>query len=435
MNSSYFFYLYLHLINQKTINFSKACTFVSPGTLALPISKVFDNKQKKAEIRVKSKQKLKTQSAYALLAFSGLHKASEFVGITGCLISHVKLQQSLLRYPNANPLSELSTLLPFPHSAHGQSKVIKAKGQEVNIKNNTNDDDVAYKVDALTNLKKYVDLTIAPVNTHSFSDEIKSPAITWSFNKRILNQSFKSNLQMNLKSLNLSSKYSLHLSNNNDSESRRMIFDYVEKVGLKKADAGRLGHNLSFTTSTPLISLFSGSKAQDNVKPANQIMGLYSHFADKQSNGQSKKTNKKASLYSSMIRTPDHISVGIKAFNTPPSNTNFSIAKFYTASWLLDFLCGELSLRNANIKRVLNQAFIFPIKSDSIPLNVVPDLIKGLKITFSGRMGGKKGMAKTLTKTLGRVPLSTLREKVDFAKGTVKTKVGSLGVKVWICYH
>ena len=116
-----------------------------------------------------------------------------------------------------------------------------------------------------------------------------------------------------------------------------------------------------------------------------------------------------------------------------PNNSNFSIVKFYTASWLLDFICGELSLRNANIKRVLSQAFIFPIKSDLS--KIVPDLIKGLKITFSGRMGGKKGMAKTLTKTLGRVPLSTLREKVDFAKGTVKTKVGSLGVKVWICYH
>jgi len=146
---------------------------------------------------------------------------------------------------------------------------------------------------------------------------------------------------------------------------------------------------------------------------------------------------------------------------------------FFTASWLLEAIRGELGMRNANIRRVLNQTFLltqqplfnrslhhqnkFPQfdtvgKADShqdgvnsttsnLPpayfdtTTVIPDLIKGLRITFSGRMGGKKGMAKTLTKTVGRVPLSTLREKVDFAKGVVHTKTGSLGVKVWICYH
>lgn len=75
------------------------------------------------------------------------------------------------------------------------------------------------------------------------------------------------------------------------------------------------------------------------------------------------------------------------------------------------------------------------LKDSLSKATVIPSLIKGLRVTLSGRMGGRKGMAKTLTKTAGRVPSSTLREKVDFAKGVVQTKTGSLGIKVWICYN
>lgn len=139
--------------------------------------------------------------------------------------------------------------------------------------------------------------------------------------------------------------------------------------------------------------------------------------------------------------------------------------RYICASWLLEYIRAELSFRNANLKRVLNNLFLYtqqPIchltpskqavpfalpfqrsseKANSVFVNtkdslfIVPDIIKGLRVTFSGRLGGKKGMAKTLTKTTGRVPFSTLKEKIDFAKGVVHTKNGSLGIKVWICFN
>lgn len=117
---------------------------------------------------------------------------------------------------------------------------------------------------------------------------------------------------------------------------------------------------------------------------------------------------------------------------------------FLTAGWLLETIRDELGAGgNSNIKRVLNKIFLL---THSLYLNAPSALrgtrgeqhpvspIKGLRLTFSGRFGGKKGMAKTLTRTTGRVPLSTLTEKVDFAKDVIHTKIGSLGVKVWICY-
>ena len=130
---------------------------------------------------------------------------------------------------------------------------------------------------------------------------------------------------------------------------------------------------------------------------------------------------------------------------------------FYTADWLLDSLIKMLSARNANIRRVLNTTLLLTEKplqnfrgiSTSQKarvgtkqtrnilgaLKLIPDHFKGVKITLSGRFSGKKGMAKSLTKTVGKIPLSTLHEKLDFAKGVVHTKNGSLGVKVWICYN
>lgn len=123
-------------------------------------------------------------------------------------------------------------------------------------------------------------------------------------------------------------------------------------------------------------------------------------------------------------------------------HSNAWAEKFYSASWLLESIISELSEnKNSNIKRVLNQTFLSFDKQKDLEKKKRKDevlntsLLKGLRITLSGRMGGKKGMAKSLTKTSGRVPLSTLNEKVDFALGVVHTKTGCLGVKVWICYN
>ena len=61
--------------------------------------------------------------------------------------------------------------------------------------------------------------------------------------------------------------------------------------------------------------------------------------------------------------------------------------------------------------------------------------IKGMRITITGRLGSrKKAMAQQISKCVGKVPLSTFRQNVDYRQGVLPTKFGLVGVKIWVCY-
>lgn len=57
---------------------------------------------------------------------------------------------------------------------------------------------------------------------------------------------------------------------------------------------------------------------------------------------------------------------------------------------------------------------------------------KGAKIILAGRIAGAE-IARRETYKTGSIPLSTLREDVDFASVPSLTKSGYVGIKVWIC--
>ncbi|HUW91791.1 MAG TPA: 30S ribosomal protein S3 [Bacteroidales bacterium] len=57
---------------------------------------------------------------------------------------------------------------------------------------------------------------------------------------------------------------------------------------------------------------------------------------------------------------------------------------------------------------------------------------EGIKVVISGRLGGAE-MARDETYKDGRVPLHTFRADIDYALGEALTKVGLIGIKVWIC--
>lgn len=57
---------------------------------------------------------------------------------------------------------------------------------------------------------------------------------------------------------------------------------------------------------------------------------------------------------------------------------------------------------------------------------------KGVKIKLSGRIAGAEISRRETYKT-GSIPLSTLREDVEYAEVPALTKSGYIGVKVWIC--
>jgi small subunit ribosomal protein S3 len=57
---------------------------------------------------------------------------------------------------------------------------------------------------------------------------------------------------------------------------------------------------------------------------------------------------------------------------------------------------------------------------------------KGIRIVLAGRIGGAE-IARREKYQEGSVPLSTIREDVDYANYPSLTKSGYVGVKVWIC--
>ena len=57
---------------------------------------------------------------------------------------------------------------------------------------------------------------------------------------------------------------------------------------------------------------------------------------------------------------------------------------------------------------------------------------EGIKIQVSGRLNGAEMARKEMYKE-GRTPLHTFRADIDYAQNEALTKVGLIGVKVWIC--
>ena len=57
---------------------------------------------------------------------------------------------------------------------------------------------------------------------------------------------------------------------------------------------------------------------------------------------------------------------------------------------------------------------------------------EGIKVQVNGRLNGAE-MARSEMFKEGRTPLHTLRADIDYALEVAVTKVGTIGVKVWIC--
>jgi len=57
---------------------------------------------------------------------------------------------------------------------------------------------------------------------------------------------------------------------------------------------------------------------------------------------------------------------------------------------------------------------------------------EGIKILISGRLNGAE-MARSEMYKEGRTPLHTLRADIDYHIAEADTKVGKIGIKVWIC--
>lgn len=81
----------------------------------------------------------------------------------------------------------------------------------------------------------------------------------------------------------------------------------------------------------------------------------------------------------------------------------------------------NLIKNRVNYRRAINEVMEEAIKGGA----------KGIKIAISGRLGGAE-LARTEKYTIGRVPLSTLRADIDYHCDSFLTKLGLIGVKVYV---
>lgn len=55
----------------------------------------------------------------------------------------------------------------------------------------------------------------------------------------------------------------------------------------------------------------------------------------------------------------------------------------------------------------------------------------GVKVVVAGRLNGAE-IARSEKLIFGKLPLSTLRANIDYARGAARTTYGAIGIKVWI---
>nr|UCS09832.1 ribosomal protein S3 [Percursaria percursa] len=113
----------------------------------------------------------------------------------------------------------------------------------------------------------------------------------------------------------------------------------------------------------------------------------------------------------------------------------FSGSGLMCANWILDKLIFELNCSDKRrVGPVLNQ-FINDIRLLIRSMGSICPIL-GIQIRITGRLGSqKKAMAQQISKCVGKVPLSTLRQNVDYSQGFVSTRFGVIGIKVWVCYR
>lgn len=84
-----------------------------------------------------------------------------------------------------------------------------------------------------------------------------------------------------------------------------------------------------------------------------------------------------------------------------------------------------------NVGQQLERRVAFRRAMKRVMQNAIKGGAKGIKVSVAGRLGGAE-MARTEWYLEGRVPLHTLRAKIDYGFAEAHTTYGCIGIKVWI---
>nr|UNP34789.1 ribosomal protein S3 [Chrysojasminum subhumile] len=97
------------------------------------------------------------------------------------------------------------------------------------------------------------------------------------------------------------------------------------------------------------------------------------------------------------------------------------IAKPYkNAKILAEFIAGQLKDR-VSFRKAMKKAIELAEQADT----------KGIRVQMAGRINGKD-IARVEWIRKGRLPLQTIRAKIDYCCYTIRTIYGVLGIKIWI---
>lgn len=108
--------------------------------------------------------------------------------------------------------------------------------------------------------------------------------------------------------------------------------------------------------------------------------------------------------------TGRHMELKIKEINAPMRN----------AKLVADDIAQQL-LKRGSFRRAMKRSME----------QVMDAGVYGVKLQLSGRLGGAE-MSRTEKATRGSVPLSTLRQRIDYGFTEALTTQGIIGIKVWI---
>nr|YP_010328205.1 ribosomal protein S3 [Helleborus atrorubens]UJH19622.1 ribosomal protein S3 [Helleborus atrorubens]WGC92426.1 ribosomal protein S3 [Helleborus atrorubens] len=113
-----------------------------------------------------------------------------------------------------------------------------------------------------------------------------------------------------------------------------------------------------------------------------------------------------------------------KEFHSGNRKLNIAIARvakpYGQPNILAEFIAGQLKNR-VSFRKAIKKAIELTEQADT----------KGIQIQIAGRIDGKE-IARVEWIREGRVPLQTIRAKIDYCSYTVRTIYGALGIKIWI---
>nr|YP_010758273.1 ribosomal protein S3 [Platanus orientalis]YP_740604.1 ribosomal protein S3 [Platanus occidentalis]Q09G07.1 RecName: Full=Small ribosomal subunit protein uS3c; AltName: Full=30S ribosomal protein S3, chloroplastic [Platanus occidentalis]QWK41136.1 ribosomal protein S3 [Platanus x hispanica]ABI49818.1 ribosomal protein S3 [Platanus occidentalis]WEW63636.1 ribosomal protein S3 [Platanus orientalis] len=113
-----------------------------------------------------------------------------------------------------------------------------------------------------------------------------------------------------------------------------------------------------------------------------------------------------------------------KEFNSMNRKLNIAITRiakpYGQPNILAEYIAGQLKSR-VSFRKAMKKAIELTEQTDT----------KGIQVQIAGRIDGKE-IARVEWIREGRVPLQTIRAKIDYCSYTVRTIYGVLGIKIWI---